>query len=53
MNFKQAGYTKGTANWQQAFATIETDGKRVNVQVIYIEKDGTFLVSGRRYGKPR
>jgi hypothetical protein len=53
MNFKQAGYTKGTANWQQAFATIETDGKRVNVQLIYIEKDGTFLVSGRRYGKPR
>lgn len=53
MNFKQAGYTKGTANWQQAFATIETDGKRVNVQLIYIEKDGTFLVSGRRYGKSR
>ena len=53
MNFKQAGYTKGTANWQQAFATIETDGKRVNVQLVYIEKDGTFLVSGRRYGKPR
>jgi hypothetical protein len=53
MNFKQAGYTKGTANWQQAFATIETDGKHVNVQLVYIEKDGTFLVSGRRYGKPR
>jgi hypothetical protein len=53
MNFKQAGYTKGTANWQQAFATIETDGKRVNVQLVYIEKDGTFLVSGRRYGKAR
>ena len=53
MNFKQAGYTKGTANWQQAFATIETDGKRVNVQLVYIEKDGTFLVSGRRYGKSR
>ena len=53
MDFKQAGYTKGTANWQSAFATMETDGKRVNVQIIYIEKDGTFLVSGRRYGKPR
>ena len=53
MDFKQAGYTKGTANWQSAFATMETDGKRVNVQIIYIEKDGTFLVGGRRYGKPR
>ena len=53
MDFKQAGYTKGTANWQSAFATMETDGKRVNVQIIDIEKDGTFLVSGRRYGKPR
>jgi hypothetical protein len=53
MDFKQANYTKGTANWQSAFATMETDGKRVNVQIIYIEKDGTYLVSGRRYGKPR
>jgi hypothetical protein len=53
MNFRQAGYTKGTANWQQAFATIETDGKRVNVQLVYIEKDGTFIVSGKRYGKSR
>ena len=53
MNFKQAGYTKGTANWQQAFATIETDGKRVNVQLVYIEKDGTFVVAGKRYGRPR
>lgn len=53
MDFKQANYTKGTANWQSAFATMETDGKRVNVQIVYIEKDGTFLVSGRRYGKPR
>ena len=53
MNFKQAGYTKGTANWQQAFAIMETDGKRVNVQLIYIEKDGTFIVNGKGYGKPR
>ena len=53
MNFKQAGFTKGTANWQQAFAIMETDGKRVNVQLIYIEKDGTFIVNGKGYGKPR
>ena len=53
MNFKQAGYTKGTANWQQAFAIMETDGKRVNVQLIYIEKDGTFIVNSKGYGKPR
>jgi len=32
---------------------METDGKRVNVQLIYIEKDGTFIVNGKGYGKPR
>jgi hypothetical protein len=53
MDFKQANYTKGTANWQSAFAIMETDGKRVNVQIVYIEKDGTFIVNGKGYGKPR
>jgi hypothetical protein len=53
MDFKKAGYTRGTANWQTSFATIETDGKRVNVQLVYLEKDGTFIYNGKGYGRPR
>jgi len=25
----------------------------VQVDLIYLEKDGTFVVSGKRYGRPR
>lgn len=53
MDFKQASYTKGTANWQQAFAIMYVDKKNVQVDLIYIEKDGTFVVSGKRYGRSR
>jgi hypothetical protein len=53
MDFKQAGYTKGTANWQQAFAIMYVKGKNVQVDLIYIEKDGTFTVQGKVYGRPR
>ena len=53
MDFKQASYTKGTANWQQAFAIMYVDKKNVQVDLIYIEKDGTFVVSGKRYGRNR
>lgn len=53
MDLKQAGYTKGTANWQQAFAIVEEHEKNVQVSLIYIEKDGTFIVQGKRYGKAR
>ena len=53
MDFRQAGYVKGVANWQQAFAIMYVKGKNVQVDLIYIEKDGTFTVQGKVYGRPR
>lgn len=53
MDFKQAGYVKGVANWQQCFAIMYVKGKNVQVDLIYIEKDGTFTVQGKVYGRPR
>jgi len=53
MDFKQAGYTKGTANWQQCFAIMYVHGKNVQVDLIYIEKNGTFIVQGKVYGRVR
>jgi hypothetical protein len=53
MDFKKASYTKGTANWQQAFAIMYQQGNKVSVSVIHIEKDGTFIVEGKVYGRPR
>jgi predicted phosphodiesterase len=53
MDFRQASYTKGSANWQQAFAIMYVKGKNVQVDLIYIEKDGTFTVQGKVYGRPR
>ena len=53
MNPKMAGYTKGTMNWQQAFQVVTETGKNYQVDMIHIEKDGTFLVHGKRYGKAR
>jgi hypothetical protein len=53
MDFKQAAYTKGTANWQQAFAIMYIRNKNVQVDLIYIEKNGTFIVNGKVYGRAR
>ena len=53
MDFKQAAYTKGVANWQQAFAIIYVNKAKVQVDLIHIEKDGTFIVAGKSYGRPR
>ena len=52
MDLKAAKYVS-TPNWQQAFAIVIENGKNVQVDLIYIEKDGTFQVHGRRYGRPR
>ena len=52
MDLKTAKYVS-TPNWQQAFAIVTENGKNVQVDLIYIEKDGTFQVHGRRYGRPR
>jgi hypothetical protein len=53
MDVRQAHYTKGTMNWQQAFIIIEEIGTNVQVSLINLEKDGTFVVSGKRYGRAR
>ena len=53
MDIRKAHYTKGTMNWQQAFLILEEDAKGVQVSIIHIEKDGTFAVNGRRYGRSR
>lgn len=53
MNVAKASYTHGVMNWQQAFSIIYVHEKNVQVDLIHIEKDGTFIVSGKRYGKRR
>jgi predicted phosphodiesterase len=53
MDFRQASYTKGTANWQQAFAIMYVQGSSVQVDIINIEKNGTFIVQGKVYGRVR
>jgi hypothetical protein len=53
MDFRQASYTKGTANWQQAFAIMYVKGSNVQVDIINIEKNGTFIVNGKVYGRAR
>ena len=53
MDFKQASYTKGTANWQQAFAIMYINKSNVQVDLINIEKNGTFIVGGKVYGRVR
>ncbi len=53
MDLKQAHYTRGTANWQQSIQVMYEDSKGVQIDMIYIEKDGTFMVNGKRYGRSR
>jgi len=49
MQFSKAGYTKGVANWQQAFAVFYVDKKTVTNTIVHIEKDGSFVFEGKRY----
>lgn len=53
MDTRKASYTKGVMNWQQAFAIMYVHNKNVQVDLIHIEKDGTFIVGGKRYGRAR
>jgi predicted phosphodiesterase len=53
MSPAKASYTHGVMNWQQSFAIMYVQDKNVQVDLIHIEKDGTFIVAGKRYGKPR
>ena len=50
MDFKQATYTRGSANWQQAFLVVYVDRSRVSPNLTYFEKDGSFIFEGKRYG---
>lgn len=50
MDFKKAGYMKGTGNWQQAFAVFYVDKKTVTNTIVHIEKNGSFVFEGKRYG---
>lgn len=50
MDFRQAAYTHGTANWQQAFGIIYVDRKKVTPIMVPIERDGSFIVEGKVYG---
>jgi len=53
MDTRKASYTKGVMNWQQAFAIMYVKDKNVQVDLIHIEKDGTFIVGGKSYGRKR
>jgi predicted phosphodiesterase len=53
MDMSKAKYVKGYANWQSGFAIMYVKDNNVQVDLIYIEKDGTFIVAGKRYGRPR
>ena len=48
--YVKASYTRGTFNWQQGFGIIYIDRKRVQPVAIPIERDGSFIVEGKRFG---
>lgn len=51
MDIRKATYLKsGSANWQQGFAIIHIEGSRVYPELIPIQKDGSFMASGKLYG---
>jgi len=53
MDTRKASYTKGVMNWQQCFAIMYVNGNNVQTDLIYIEKNGTFIVGGKVYGRVR
>lgn len=51
MDIRKAHYLKsGSGDWQQAFAILYVDGNRVTPQLVYIQRDGSFIVDGHRWG---
>ena len=52
MNLKHAKYIRaGLFTWQQGFGILYVDGKTVVPSVIPIQKDGTFIVEGKVWGR--
>jgi hypothetical protein len=52
MDIRRAHYVSAP-NWQQAFQIMTEDERGVQIDMINIEKDGTFIVHGKRYGRSR
>jgi predicted phosphodiesterase len=50
MDTTQAYYTRGTFNWQQGFGILYVDRKGVTPVTVPIDKSGSFVVEGKRYG---
>ncbi len=50
MDETKAYYTKGTMNWQKGFGILYVDRKSVTPVTIPIDKQGSFVVEGKRYG---
>lgn len=50
MDEKQAFYTKGTFNWQKGFGILYVDKKSTTPVAVPIDKQGSFVVEGKRYG---
>lgn len=50
MDERQAFYTKGTFNWQKGFGLIYTDRDGTTVVPIPVDRNGSFVVEGKRYG---
>lgn len=51
MKYKDAKYIKGGLfTWQQGFGILYVDGRTVVPVTIPIQKDGSFIVEGKRWG---
>ena len=50
MQFSKASYTHGSANWQQGLGLLYVDGKNVTPVAMPVQRDGSFIVEGKRYG---
>ncbi len=51
MNYSKAKYIKGGLfNWQQGFGVLYTDGQTVTPVMVPINKDGSFIFAGYKWG---
>jgi len=51
MDYKKAKYIKGGLfNWQMGFGLIYVDGKTVTPMAIPVQRDGSFIVNGYKWG---
>lgn len=51
MDVPAAAYlSAGYANWQQAIGILRVEGRVVTPELVHIQRNGSFIVDGRRYG---